>query len=68
MGGPKVRAADRNGKEGGQGKLGHFTLGLNLLGAPGGGYTVKRDQNNRTVTLIQQSGRYSLDNFTRISC
>jgi len=53
MGGPKVRATDRNGKEGGQGKLGHFTLGLNLLGAPSGGssYTVKRDQNNRTVTL-----------------
>ena len=52
----------------GGGELGQFALGPTLLGAPGGAprYIIK--SSNRTVTLILQSGRYSVDNYTGINC
>ena len=50
-------------------KLGHFTLGPKLLGAAGcPNYIIKRSKcSNRTVTLTQQSVRYSVENYMVIN-
>jgi len=54
-----ARAANRREKA--QGQLGHFDLAR-------GPHPMRSKYSKRTVTSIQQSGRYSVDNYTGTYC
>jgi len=63
----RMCAVGQGHQQGGQ--LGKFALGPTLLGAPGAWgpccIIKKRSKySNRTVTLMQQSARYSVDNYS----
>ena len=60
------RAADKVEGRGG-GATGAFALGPRW-GPPLVLHYQKIDRNSRTVTLVQQSGRYSVNNYSGINC
>ena len=60
-----IRAADRMG---GGGNWGNLHWAPTLLGAQPQLHYQEIKYSNRTVILIQQSGKYSVDNYAGINC